>query len=172
MIIEKSVMKTEVKFNDNKEYRYLLKKEWDVKKKKAMVIMINPSIANEVSMDFTTLYTLNNLQKLGYGSVDIVNLYPKVTNKLKVDEVSVEEIKINDDLILEIAEKVDTIIIAWGKKGENSKKIETRQKQLISTLSKFEEKTFLIADEKNNLGFHPLSPQIRFSWILKPLNVK
>lgn len=83
-----------------------------------MVIMINPSIANKVSMDFTTLYTLNNLQKLGYGSVDIVNLYPKVTNKLKVDEVSVEEIKINDDLILEIAEKVDTIIIAWGKRRE------------------------------------------------------
>lgn len=122
MIIEKSVMKTEVKFNDNKEYRYLLKKEWDIKKKKAMVIMINPSIANKVSMDFTTLYTLNNLQKLGYGSVDIVNLYPKVTNKLKVDEVSVEEIKINDDLILEIAEKVDTIIIAWGKKERILKK--------------------------------------------------
>lgn len=33
MIIEKSVMKTEVKFNDNKEYRYLLKKEWDIKRK-------------------------------------------------------------------------------------------------------------------------------------------
>ena len=41
MITEKSILKTEVRFSENKEYRYLLRKEWDSKKKKAMVVMIN-----------------------------------------------------------------------------------------------------------------------------------
>lgn len=169
MITEKSIIKTEVKFSEDKKYRYLLRKEWDTKKKKAMVIMINPSSANDISMDFTTLYTINNLQKLDYGSVDILNIYPKVTNKLKLTEVDSNELEVNDQLISEVAEKVDSIIIAWGKRGNNSKKIDERQKQILEKLSSHKDKIYIISDENGNIGFHPLAPQIRFTWILNNL---
>lgn len=169
MITEKSVMKTEVKFSDDKNHRYLLRKEWDNKKKRAMVIMVNPSSANDISMDFTTLYTINNLQKLDYGSVDIVNIYPKVTNKLKLTEINSDELSTNDQLISEIAEKVDSIIIAWGKRGSNSKKIEERQKKILDNLSAYKDKVYIISDTNGNVGFHPLAPQIRFNWVLQAI---
>lgn len=168
MIIEKSTLKTEVKFSEDKEYRYLLSKEWNNKKKRALLIMTNPSSANDVKIDFTTLYCINNLADLDYGIADIVNIYPKVMNKLAVSNVSIEHIKINDELILDLAEKVDTIILAWGKKGDNSKKIEARQNELLKKLEKYSEKTFYIGDGEN-IGFHPLAPQIRFNWILSPV---
>jgi len=58
--------------------RYLLQKEWDKNKSKAMVIMINPSTAGEVAIDYTTLYVINNLYDLDFGSVEIVNLFSNV----------------------------------------------------------------------------------------------
>lgn len=171
MISEKSVLKTEVKFSEDKEYRYLLSKEWNNKKKKAMVIMVNPSTADDVKMDFTTLYTLNNLQELDYGIAEIVNIYPRITSKLKLSDISMEHLKINDDLIVELAEKVDTIILAWGKRGDNSKKVEERENEILKKLEKHIEKTFYISDGKD-IGFHPLAPQIRFKWILSSLSRK
>ena len=87
MIIEKSVMKTEVKYSEDRKYKYLTSKEWNNKKPRTMVIMTNPSSAGEVVLDLTTLYTINNLVALDYGAVDIANMFPRVTQKLKVDEL-------------------------------------------------------------------------------------
>ncbi|MGL4999707.1 MAG: DUF1643 domain-containing protein, partial [Cetobacterium sp.] len=146
MITEKSTLKTEVKFSEDKQYRYLLSKEWNNKKKRALLIMTNPSSANDLKIDFTTLYCINNLSDLDYGIADIVNIYPKVMNKLTISNVTTEHIQINDDLIVELAEKVDTIILAWGKKGNNSKKIEARENEILKKLEKYIEKTFYIGD--------------------------
>ena len=168
MIIEKSVMKTEAKFSDDKEYRYILSKEWNNKKPRAMVIMTNPSSAGEVVLDLTTLYTINNLVALDYGAVDIVNIYPKITQKLKVDDVDLREIEISDKIIVETAEKVDSVIIAWGRVGEKSKAIEKRQNELLEKLQIFKDKLFIIGDGKGNELFHPLAPHIRFHWELIP----
>ena len=168
MIIEKSVMKTEARFSEDRAYRYILSKEWNSKKPRAMVIMTNPSSAGEVVLDLTTLYTINNLVALDYGAVDIVNIYPKITQKLKVDDVDLREIEISDKLIIETAEKVDSVIIAWGRVGEKSKAIEKRQNELLEKLQVFKDKLFIIGDGKGNVLFHPLAPHIRFHWELIP----
>ncbi len=168
MIIEKSVMKTEVKYSEDRKYKYLTSKEWNNKKPRAMVIMTNPSSAGEVALDLTTLYTINNLVALDYGAVDIVNIYPKITQKLKVDDVDLREIEISDKIIVETAEKVDSVIIAWGRVGEKSKVIEKRQSELLEKLQVFKDKLFIIGDGKGNVLFHPLAPHIRFHWELIP----
>ena len=168
MVVVKSLMKTEAKFSDDKEYRYILSKEWNNKKPRAMVIMTNPSSAGEVALDLTTLYTINNLVALDYGAVDIVNIYPKITQKLKVDDVDLREIEISDKIIVETAEKVDSVIIAWGRVGEKSKAIEKRQNELLEKLQVFKDKLFIIGDGKGNELFHPLAPHIRFHWELIP----
>ena len=131
-----------------------------------MVIMTNPSSAGEVVLDLTTLYTINNLVALDYGAVDIVNIYPKITQKLKVDDVDLREIEISDKIIVETAEKVDSVIIAWGRVGEKSKAIEKRQNELLEKLQVFKDKLFIIGDGKGNVLFHPLAPHIRFYWEL------
>ena len=168
MIIEKSVMKTEVKYSEDRKYKYLTTKEWNNKKPRAMVIMTNPSSAGEVVLDLTTLYTINNLVSLDYGAVDIVNIYPKITQKLKVDDVDLREIEISDKIIVETAEKVDSVIIAWGRVGEKSKAIEKKQNELLEKLQIFKDKLFIIGDGKGNELFHPLAPHIRFHWELIP----
>ncbi len=168
MITEKSVMKTEARFSEDRAYRYILSKEWNNKKPRAMVIMTNPSSAGEVVLDLTTLYTINNLVALDFGAVDIVNIYPKITQKLKVDDVDLREIEISDKLIIETAEKVDSVIIAWGRVGEKSKAIEKRQNELLEKLQVFKDKLFIIGDGKGNELFHPLAPHIRFHWELIP----
>ncbi|MDL2263675.1 DUF1643 domain-containing protein [Synergistaceae bacterium OttesenSCG-928-I11] len=73
----------------------------------------------------------------------------------------------NAGIILKSAEKVDTVIIAWGKVGENNKRIRDVQNQLLAQLQPYSEKLYEIAGEKGDAGFHPLAPQIRFVWILK-----
>ena len=168
MIIEKSVMKTEVKYSEDKKYKYITSKEWNSKKPRAMVIMTNPSSAGEVVLDLTTLYTINNLVALDYGAVDIANMFPRVTQKLKVDDVDLREIEISDKIIVETAEKVDSVIIAWGRVGEKSKAIEKRQNELLEKLQVFKDKLFIIGDGKGNVLFHPLAPHIRFHWELIP----
>ncbi|AOT72794.1 DUF1643 domain-containing protein [Geosporobacter ferrireducens] len=172
-IVEKSILKTEVIFSQDKQHRYLLRKEWDKGKKKAMVIMINPSSADELLIDHTTMYVVNNLSKIGFGSVDIVNIFSKINTKI-ITKGDVEELadETNDTQILKSATKVDNIIIAWGKVGENNKKVKERQEQVIKLLMEYKDKFCTIQDSKGREGFHPLAPQIRHSWKLKKLQLE
>lgn len=56
-------------FSDDGQHRFLLRKEWNNQKKSAMIIMINPNTADTVNMDLTTVLTINNLNKLGFGTI-------------------------------------------------------------------------------------------------------
>ncbi|MCG8542106.1 MAG: DUF1643 domain-containing protein [Clostridia bacterium] len=78
---QKSTIKTEAYFSEDGKHRYLLKREWNKTKKKAMVIMKNPSDAGELILDYTTMFVINNLVRLGYGSVEILNLYSRINAK-------------------------------------------------------------------------------------------
>jgi len=169
MQVEKLVMKTETIFSDDRKHRYLLRKEWDAKKKKAVVIMTNPSTADLLTLDYTTMYILNNLAKLDFGSVDIVNIISKMTTKLhiKEDSDSPDVERDNFGIIINAAQKTDFVIVAWGKIGENNKAIRDVQNRLLEGLRPFGEKLHVIAGEKGGSGFHPLAPQVRFIWVLK-----
>lgn len=169
----KSIVKTEVIFSESKEHRFLLRKEWDKNNKKAIVIMINPSSADELLIDHTTMYVVNNLSKIGFGSVDIVNIFSKIDTKISTKE-DIQELvdEENDTQILKSAAKVDNIIIAWGKVGENNKKVKERQEQVINLLTGYKDKFYTIEDSKGREGFHPLAPQIRHSWKLKKLQLE
>lgn len=172
-IIEKSVIKTEVVFSADKTQRYLLRKEWDGKnKKKAMVIMISPSISDEIVIDHTTMFVINNLSKLEYGSVDIVNIFTDVRGSRAVRDISLDDERQNERYIKEAAEKADTIIIAWGSIGENNQSVKKRQDVLLQHINSFADKLYQIADSKGRFGFHPLSPQVRSEWTLVKYNLQ
>ena len=168
MLTDKITMKTEAVFSEDRRHRYLLRKEWDIKKPKATIIMTNPSSADMLTMDYTTLYIMNNIVKLDFGSIDIVNLTSKMT--LKLDVPKDLDIKLDDeniDHIIKSAEKSDKVILAWGKLGENNKKVRDAQDSLLERLKPFKDKLCVIASENGGSGFHPLAPQVRFSWLLK-----
>jgi hypothetical protein len=168
MQTDKAIVKTDAVFSNDRKHRYLLRKEWDAKKPRATIIMTNPSTADMLTMDYTTLYIMNNIVRLDFGSIDIVNLTAKMTLKLDVQkDLDLKPNTDNLDFILKSAEKSDKIIIAWGKLGENNKKVRDVQDFLLERLKPFKDKLHVIASENGGSGFHPLAPQIRFSWVLK-----
>lgn len=116
MLEETTIIKSKAIFSDDKEHRLLLRKEWNNEKPSAMVIMINPNTADTVNFDMTTMLVLNNVSKLGFGSVNIVNLYSRIMEKLCLrfngdDELIDDEA---DEIIQQYAAMSDAIIIAWG----------------------------------------------------------
>ena len=173
MLTEKAILKTETVFSEDRLHRYLLRKEWDAKKPKATIVMTNPSSADLMTMDYTTLYIINNVVRLDFGSIDIVNMVSKITTRLDVKkDIDAKVDRENTDFIVKAAEKADKVIIAWGKLGENNKKVRELQESLLETLRPFREKLYIIASNNGKDGFHPLAPQIRFSWVLKKFDIE
>ena len=173
MITEKSTVKTEAIFSDDRQRRYLLRKEWDAKLPQATIIMLNPSMADLQILDYTTLYITNNLVKLGtFGSVEIVNLISKTTTKLDVKkDIGNDLEEENVAQIIKSIEKSHSTIIAWGRIGENNKVVRALQEKLFERLKPFADKLQQICDDNGEFGFHPLAPSIRFTWHLIPLEL-
>ncbi|CVK21866.1 DUF1643 domain-containing protein [Sporomusa sphaeroides] len=162
MLTDKSVVKTEAVFSDDRKHRYLLRKEWDKNKKKAMVLMVSPSYADGMLVDPTTMYVLNNLYRMDFGTAEIVNLFSAVDGRKSMkDEVEQE----NLEQLLASAARVDAIIIAWGKAGDTSKAVQKRQEYFLEKLGEF-------ADKMQMIGFHPLFPRMRLSWKVERFSVK
>jgi len=76
MITTRSSVRTEVIYSDDMNHRLILKKDWsrDKEKLKCTIIMINPSTADEIEMDRTTMNIINNLKRLNYTSVDVYSI--------------------------------------------------------------------------------------------------
>ena len=127
MLTEKITMRTETVFSDDRLNRYLLRKEWDSKKPRATIIMTNPSAADLLTLDYTTLYILNNISRLDFGAVDIVNMTSRITTKLNVKEdLNTELEPANAEFIVKSAEK----------SGENSERTTRRYGRLRAVFSR------------------------------------
>ncbi len=164
------LVRTEAIYSDDRTRRYMLLREWDVKKPKALIIMTNPSTAGTVSLDFTTLYILNNITQLGFGSVSIANLVSKIALRLKLkDDIFAEDE--NFEQIVKAAQKSDKVIIAWGKVGDSSVNVRDVQDKLLARLEPYKDKLCEIGNMSGDSGFHPLAPQIRSNWVLNPYKI-
>lgn len=170
MKTETTVMKSKALFSDDGEHRLLLRREWDKNGKTAMIIMINPNTADTLCMDMTTMLVLNNLYKLGFGSVNIVNLYSRITPKLSLRFNSDDDLiaKECDEIIEQYAASSDAIIIAWGSLGNTSERVRERQADILERLSKFRNKLYKIGEH----GYHPLTPAVRNQWELVPYEME
>ena len=83
MITEKDTIRCEALFSEDRLHRYLWKRVWNRDKPLAAVIMLNPCMADTLTMDTTTFLVVNNIARLDlYGGVMIVNLFSRLTGKL------------------------------------------------------------------------------------------
>ena len=133
MQTETTTMQTTVIYNDDKTHRYLLRKEWDSDKPSAEIIMLYPSSADTVTVDHTTMFVLQNLERLDYGSVNIVNLFSSMSDKHSTLDIDED----NMNYIMECAEKSDIIIFATGTGGDGNKTVLRMQKQVLDMLKPF-----------------------------------
>ena len=103
------------------KYRYKLTRTWDEDKGKVLFIMLNPSTANHIENDLTTIRCINFAEKWGYGGIMIGNIYPfrakrpKDLRKWLKDggPKAISEF-FNRDAVWRMADQADIIVCAWG----------------------------------------------------------
>ena len=165
----KTTLITEAVFSDDNSKRYLLRKVWDETKPKLTVIMLTPSEASSIELDNSTQLVLNNAVRLGFGSVEILNLFSRVNDfSLKKAEDTDDE---NTKVIVKSAKNADTIVYAAGVGKAKNKMFQKRQKTVLESLKGFEKKLHCLCAENGNARFqHPLSPAVRI-WHLSPFKI-
>ena len=168
VIDRRGSIRSEAVFNEDYTHRYILRKEWNKEKKKAVIIMIQPNTNDPYDLDLTTVRVINNLNRIGYGYVDIVNLYSLVAPKLsfKGNEENLVQVDINDGYIIRACTKTDCIILAWGSMEETYKKVAVRVNELLNKLEIFRDKMFIICDQSTKISRHPLAPTVANDWRL------
>ncbi len=163
MKILKSTLKTEVVFDDEVKNKYVVKKEWDKNKRKALILMKSAGLADEIVQDQTTMYVMNNLAKLGYGSVIIMNLFPSLEGK-DTNGSATENLK----LVQEEVTKVDDVIIAVGTGIETNKEALKRLHMIMAIFLDKKANILQIESSRGRRGFHPLYPAVKKEWKLVP----
>ncbi|MFL0557359.1 MULTISPECIES: DUF1643 domain-containing protein [Paenibacillus] len=151
--IRTATIQSKVIFSNTRKHRYLLERVWDDKKKKATIIMINPSFADELKTDLTVCKLMNFLIDNEFGSLRIVNLYAFISTDpsyLTNNKDAVGDL--NDQYILESINDVDLVIIAWGIEKDKYKKRKEQVKKVLQHLN-IEVKGFI--DSDGRIGRHP-----------------
>lgn len=151
-------IKSKCIYSQDKKHRYLLERVWSNEEDKGMasIIMMNPSYANEIKFDYTSMKIINYLiDKNDYRGVYILNLYSIIetdSKKLTNDKMNQNK-SVNDNYIREYTtlNKVQKVYKAWGfnsRDGDRAKEIEKILKN-----NKVESAYQLV--DKNNNPIHP-----------------
>lgn len=165
----KTTLATEAIFSDDGAKRYLRRKIWDESKPTLSIIMLAPSYASGIELDSTTQLTLNNVSRLGYGGVDILNLFATLGDfGLKEAEDADPD---NLNAIVQSAERAETLVYAAGTGKAKNKVFQQRQEQVLNALRPYESKLHCLTNEGGKARLqHPLSPAVR-TWHLSPLKI-
>ena len=108
-------------FCDHGCHRYELRRWWDASRPRLLVVMLNPSTADERQNDPTIRRCLTHAGDAGFGSLFVANLYafratdpPDLETAAAVrpcmDAVGAE----NDDRLRALADEADLTWAAWG----------------------------------------------------------
>lgn len=160
---------TEAIFSDDRAKRYLLRKTWDESKPALSIIMLAPSSASGIELDSSTQLVLNNAFRLGFGSVDVLNLFSTL-NDFALKEAEDEDTD-NLNAIIQSAERADTLVYAAGTGKAKNKAFQRRQEQVLNALRPYEGKLHCLTGENGKARLqHPLSPAVR-TWQLFPLKI-
>ena len=160
-LVEKtSTVTTTAIFNKSGTERFLLKMEWDHRKKSVLMLMKFPALADEILIDQTSLLCRNGAVKNDFGSLSIVNL----TSSLFGDNPKTS--KQNRDIILEECEKADCILVCFGRGTD----YQDEKAAMMGDLLKYKKKLFTLTDSHNKQLSHPLSP-LCHSFTIEPLKL-
>jgi hypothetical protein len=109
--------KSSAVFSKCNKYRYSLTRVWNKSKPKIMFLMLNPSTADEVNDDPTIRRCIDFAKTWGFGGLYVCNLFAfRSTDPKGLLEINDPFGEQNLTYIRKLANKVDTIICAWGNK--------------------------------------------------------
>jgi hypothetical protein len=101
--------------SDCGKYRYMLRRTWDHARPRLLYIMLNPSTADAKKDDATIRSCVRLASGLGYGSMEVVNVFgyraTKPTELLTVAEPCGLQ---NEDHVRRALGRCDIPVCAWG----------------------------------------------------------
>jgi hypothetical protein len=102
-------------FSPCRKYRYRLWRTWDASLPKLVFCMLNPSTADEIENDPTITRCQRRAIRLGFGSVEVVNLFAwRSTTPDDLYQVDDPIGPDNDKAILQAARGAKMLICGWG----------------------------------------------------------
>lgn len=109
-------------FSPCETYRYRLWRRWD-EGACLLFIMLNPSTADEVKNDPTVERCERRARALGYGAVEVVNLFalrsPDPVDLVDSAEAGIDPVggQENDRSIIDAVRAAGSVVCAWGAHG-------------------------------------------------------
>lgn len=101
-------------FSECGKHRYFLSRIWDENKPVAMCIGLNPSTANGVDNDQTISRLTGSLRHLGFGGLNMTNLYTLISTDPKALHNHPDPAKGNDIWLPIVAKVSSEVIFCWG----------------------------------------------------------
>ncbi len=101
-------------FGEDRKYRYVLWRIWDIEKPTIMFIGLNPSKAGEFENDRTITRVCGMAKGWGYGGIYMMNCFPYISTDPE-DLKEFGNTSYNDKCLREVMEIVSDVIFAWGK---------------------------------------------------------
>ena len=146
--IETNLATTAV-YSDDGRKKYLIRKTWDVEKPSLAIILLTPSTCSGIALDSTTQLTLNNCDRLGFGSVSIVNIFATLDD-FNLESAEDEE-KENMKTILAEAKRCDVVVYASGIGKAKLPAFQKRSEQVLSQLKPYEKKLMCLTNEEGTV---------------------
>lgn len=105
-------------FSVDRQYRYRLWRTWNAKGPTLLYILLNPSTADAHKDDPTIARCIVRAQRLGYGGLEVVNLFAYCATDPKTMRRHADPIgRDNDAAIAEAAARAGLIVAGWGAYG-------------------------------------------------------
>jgi hypothetical protein len=110
----------------DEKYRYVLIRQWNLKKPCALWVMLNPSTATHTEDDATIRKCRGFSRRWGLGGMVVVNLFAfRTTYPRHLVETTDPVGPANDATIIEQAAHAERIVCAWGTHGVLHNRSET-----------------------------------------------
>ena len=111
-------MKMDAVFSECGRYRYVLWRIWDESKPHAMMILLNPSIADHQIDSKTSNRCIEFAKSWGYGGLCIGNLFAyRSQNKAMIRKVQDPIGADNDAWLLKLSAAAEVVVAGWGNDG-------------------------------------------------------
>ena len=140
-------------YSDCERYRYALTRIWKFEASRLVFVMLNPSTATEVQNDPTVERCERRARTLGFGSLQVTNIFAWRDTDPKKMRTAKDPIGPNNDkTIMEACSWGDQIIAAWGTHGAHL----NRGVQVKQILLSSDKPVFHLGISKGGHPKHPL----------------
>jgi len=143
----------EAVYSECELYRYSLTLCWNEGGRRLLWVMLNPSKATEAANDPTIERCERRARQLGYGSLEVVNLFGlRETSPAVLKASDFPEGTDNMSKIISSAASADTILAAWGVHGAHL----GQDRRVLSALIEAGKPIFHLGQTKDGHPRHPL----------------